>query len=266
MAAEVNEAVEVAHRDGILSATSLMVSGAAAADAVARVRRLPTLRVGLHVVLVDGEPTLPPEQLPDLVGGDGRFRTDIAKLGFDIFARPAARRQMAAEIEAQFDAYRATGLPLDHVNAHRHFHLHPSIAAAILAIGPRYGMKAMRVPLEPRTMLAQIQPAGRAGVAGIAAPFIRALGRRARRAGLTTPDTVFGLAWSGAMTTDRVAGLLQLLPQGVTEIYFHPATRDDFLHHAPGYRYRDELAALTSQEVITSARRQDVRTGGYSDV
>jgi hopanoid biosynthesis associated protein HpnK len=265
MATEVNEAVEIAHRDGILSATSLMVSGLGAADAVARARRLPSLRVGLHLVLVDGVPTLPPERLPDLIGGDGRFRTDIAKLGFDIFTRPAARRQMAAEIEAQFEAYRATGLPLDHVNAHRHFHLHPSIASTILATGKRYGMTALRVPLEPRAVLAKVQPAGRAGVAWISAPWIRTLGARARRAGLRTPDTVFGLAWSGAMTADRVEGVLGMLPEGRTEIYFHPATRNDFPGHAPGYRYVEELAALTAPQVIAAARRGDVSIGGYAD-
>jgi len=265
MAAEVNEAVEIAHRDGILSATSLMVSGAGAADAVSRARRLPSLRVGLHLVLVDGVPTLPPGRLPDLVGDDGRFRTDIAKLGFDIFTRPAARRQIAAEIEAQFEAYRATGLPLDHVNAHRHFHLHPTIAGAILAIGKRFGMQALRVPLEPREVLAKVQPAGRAGLAWITAPWIRMLGARARRAGLRTPDTVFGLAWSGAMTADRVEGVLGLLPEGRTEIYFHPAIRDDFPGHAPGYCYVDELAALTAPGVLAAARRGDVTIGGYAD-
>ena len=75
----VNEAVEIAHRDGILTAASLMVAGAAAADAVVRARRLPMLGVGLHVVLVDGEPVLPPEQIPALVGPDGRFRTDMLR-------------------------------------------------------------------------------------------------------------------------------------------------------------------------------------------
>ena len=71
---------------------------------------------------------------------------------------PRARRQLAAEIEAQFAAFAATGLPLDHVNAHKHFHLHPTIASAILEIGKRYGMKAVRAPVEPRAVLAKIEP------------------------------------------------------------------------------------------------------------
>src|SRR5262249_9074297 len=120
LAREVNEAVEAAHAGGILTAASLMVAASAAADAVARGRRLPWLRVGLHLVLVEGRPVLPPAQVPDLVDASGHFRTDLARLGCDIFLRPSVRRQLAAEIEAQFAAYRATGLALDHADAHQH--------------------------------------------------------------------------------------------------------------------------------------------------
>ena len=82
----------------------------------------------------------------------------MVRLGFDIFARPAVRRQIAAEIEAQFEAYRATGLALDHVNAHKHFHLHPTIADQMIAIGRRYGLRGLRVPIEPAGVLAEVEP------------------------------------------------------------------------------------------------------------
>jgi hopanoid biosynthesis associated protein HpnK len=268
MAPEVNGAVETAHRDGILTAASLMVSGAAAADAVERARRLPTLRVGLHVVLVEGLPTLPPERLPDLVDRDGRFRTDMAAMGLELIVRPAVRRQLAAEVEAQFAAFAATGLPLDHVNAHRHFHLHPTIARAIIAAGRRHGLRALRVPVERRATLRQAEPQSRGPArfeSWIVAPWARLLARAARRAGLRTPDSVFGLDWSGAMTAARLTGLIEHLPAGQTEIYLHPATRDDFTGHAPGYRYADELAALISPSAIAAARRPDIRLGGFSD-
>jgi len=246
-----------------------MVAGAAAGDAVARARRLPKLRVGLHVVLVEGTPALPPEKLPGLVDRSGQFRTDMARLGFDIFAKPAVRAQLAAEIEAQFAAYAATGLPLDHVNAHKHFHLHPTIAGTIIAVGRRYGMKALRVPVEPRAVLTNIEPAPM-GLASfsqswITGPYAALLGRAARRAGLQTPDAVFGLAWSGAMTAPRVEGVLRGLPAGLSELYTHPGTAGGFAGQAPGYRYADELAALTSPEAVALTKRADITLGGYSD-
>ncbi|MDB5447314.1 MAG: hopanoid biosynthesis associated protein HpnK [Phenylobacterium sp.] len=81
----VNAAVERAHAEGVLTAASLMAGAPAAADAVARARRLPGLRVGLHVVLTDGRPVSDPAAIPDLVGADGRFRDDMAAMGAEIF-------------------------------------------------------------------------------------------------------------------------------------------------------------------------------------
>jgi chitin disaccharide deacetylase len=258
--------VEAAHQGGVLTAASLMVGAAAAEDAIARARRLPRLHVGLHLVLVEGRPVLPPQRLPDLVDANGRFRSDMARLGFAIFARPSARRQLAAEIEAQFEAYRATGLALDHVNAHKHFHLHPTIAGQIITIGRRYGLRGLRVPFEPAGVLAEIEPSVRRGPGYLTAPWAALLGKRARRAGLQVPDAVFGLAWSGAMTEPRLSGLLRQLPEGRTEIYLHPATAGGFDGHAPGYRYADEFAALTAPSAIAMARRPDIALGGYSDL
>src|SRR5262249_6172275 len=263
LADEVNEAVETAHQHGILSAASLMVAGVAAQDAIARARRLPRLRVGLHIVLVEGPPVLPAARLPDLVDASGHFRTDMARLGLAIATRQTARQQVRAEIEAQFEAFRASGLGLDHVNAHKHFHLHPVIAAEIIAVGARYGMRGLRVPRALAFVLSALEPQAARMPAWVTAPWAALLDRRARQAGLKTPDAVFGLAWSGAMTTARLLGLLQHLPEGRSEIYLHPATTNDFAGHAPGYRYAEELAALISPHVIVATR--DLQLGGYAE-
>ena len=262
---EVNEAVEQAHRDGILTAASLMVSAPAAADAVARARRLPSLRVGLHLVLVEAWPTLSASELPDLVGLDGLFRSDMGRLGLDLALKPAARRQLSAEITAQFDAYRATGLTLDHVNAHKHFHVHPLIAGRVLAIGRGYGMRAIRVPREPRTVLRAAEPGANPKPALDIAPWAAMLAVRARQTGLLIPDQTLGLAWSGAMTPDRVAGLLRHLPDGLTELYTHPATANGFPGEAPGYAYAAERDALIVPASIAAAAAVGAVRGGFLD-
>src|SRR5262249_23196981 len=102
LAEEVNEAVEIAHRTGILSAASVLVASRGAADAVRGARAMPSLAVGLHVVLVEAKPALPPAQIPDLVGPTGHFRTDMGRLAIDIAFKPRVRAQVAAEIGAQF--------------------------------------------------------------------------------------------------------------------------------------------------------------------
>jgi len=178
----------------------------------------------------------------------------------------SSKRQVGKEIAAQFEAYRATGLPLDHVNAHRHFQLHPAVAASIIDIGRRYGMRALRVPVEPWRTVVDIDPRARRQVGRIVAPWAAWLRRRVRNAGLTTADAVFGLAWSGAMTKARLAALLGRLPAGLVEIYLHPAMTDAFAGAAPGYRYAEEFAALCDPDCIAAVQRSGYALGGYGDV
>jgi len=263
-ALQVNDAVEQAHTHGILTAASLMVSAPAAADAVARAKALPRLRVGLHVVLVEGKPTLPAHAVPDLTDASGNFRTDMAAAAANMFFRPKVRRQLEAEIEAQFDAFRATGLALDHVNTHKHFHLHPTIASTILRVGKRYGLRAMRVPLEPNDVLRRADPMAKLPSALATAPWALLSRARLRAAGMRVPDRVFGLAWSGEMTAARVLGLIENLPDGLTELYLHPAT-GPYPGSAPGYRYAEELAALTAPRVVEAFRNAAIAKGGFAD-
>lgn len=263
-AAQVNEAVERAHRNGILSAASLMVAGGAAHDAVARAKTMPKLRVGLHLVLVEGKPVLPANVVPDLVDSSGHFRTGMARAGAAMFFLPKVRAQLAAEIAAQFEAFAATGLALDHVNAHKHFHLHPTIAALMIEMAAAYRVKGARVPVEPQDVLGQIEPRKASAVVALTAPFAKSLRRRFRRAGIAAPDQVFGLAWSGAMTGERLAGLIRHLPEGLSEIYTHPAT-GPYAGSAPGYQYQGELAALTDPGLAALLAASGARTGGFGD-
>jgi hopanoid biosynthesis associated protein HpnK len=240
------------------------VSGAAAADAVARARRNPGLRVGLHLVLVEGRPVLPPDSISRLVDSSGAFRCDMAAMGALFAASGAARRQLAAEIAAQFEAFRATGLALDHCNAHKHYHLHPLIGSLIVSIGRRFGLRAARVPLEPAAILRKIEPRTPRMPALAVAPWALLLRRRVRAAGIFTCDRVFGLQWSGAMTRARLCGLIAHLPPGTSEFYLHPAT-SSYAGCAPGYRYREELEALTAPEVAAACRERAVQLGGFGD-
>jgi hopanoid biosynthesis associated protein HpnK len=264
-AREVNDAVETAHRRGILSAASLMVTAPAAADAIARARRLPSLRVGLHLVLLEGRPMLPPAAVSRLVNGDGVFPSNAAALGALIASSGTARRELAAEITAQFAAFSDCGLTLDHCNAHRHFHLHPAVAALIAAIGPRFGLRAVRLPYEPAAVLRKVARRTFSASAALTLPFAMALRRRLAAAGLVTADRVFGLRWSGQMSSERLVGLIRHLPHGSSEIYLHPAT-GPYPGSARGYRYRDELEALTAAEVIAACRDASLRLGGFADL
>lgn len=263
----VNEAVERAHRNGILSTASLMVAGPAAADAVRRARANPRLRVGLHLVVVEGPAVLPPSDIPGLVDAQGRFPSDQFRLGLRYFFRPEIRRQLAAEIRAQFRAFAATRLRLDHANAHKHMHLHPTVGRLLIETGRAHGLRALRIPAEPpRVLRASGQGAGPGGAALYR--WSTLLRRQARRAGLRVNDHAFGIAWSGGMDAARLAWLARHLPEGLSEIYLHPATHQDEAMAAlmPGYRHAAEFAALLDPAVRGSFAAAGVKLVTWRDI
>jgi hopanoid biosynthesis associated protein HpnK len=251
----VNAAVERAHRDGVLTAASLMVGAPAARDAVERARRLPSLAVGLHLVLADGPATLPAREIPALVGPDGRFGDAMAKDGCRFFFLPWVRAQLRREIRAQFEAFAATGLALDHVNTHKHFHLHPTVLSMILEIGRAFGMKAVRLPCEPAT------PAW-------LKPWIGLVRARLDRAGIAHNDYVVGIRDTGRMDERVLLDALAALPAGVGEIYCHPAEPGDapITPSMHGYRPADELDALLSPRVAAALQAAGVARGGFAAV
>ncbi len=252
MHAAVNQAVERAFLDGVLRATSLMVTAPAAADAVARARRLPGLAVGLHLVLADGPSALPPSRIPALVDARGQFGNHMARDGVRFFFLPHVRRQLAEEIRAQFEAFAATGLPLDHVNAHKHFHLHPTVLSLILSIGRDYGLRAVRWPAEP-------------GSGPWLKPWLALMRHRLRRAGMLSNDHVFGIHQTGGMDEQALLDVVQRLPDGLSEVYLHPATHGELTPAMADYRHADELAALLSPRVRQAVEERCQLCHGFSD-
>ena len=222
----VNQAIEQAFSQGILTTTSLMAGAAYAEDAVQRARRNPGLHVGLHVVVTRGRPVLPADEIPDLVDGQGRLPRELFQAGVRFFFLPHVRDQLEKEITAQFEAFKSFGLPLDHVNAHNHMHLHPTVFALILKVGCNYGMRSLRIPYEP--LLPAWHACGdqlpmRTLMTLFLGPWVALQRARLRRAGLSSNDFLFGLFDTGRMGTERVKKLLGQMPDGVSEIYFHPA-------------------------------------------
>jgi hopanoid biosynthesis associated protein HpnK len=148
MSAGANAGIIRAHRNGILGDASLMVNGQAFADAVELARDHPRLSIGLHLMLVQGRAAAPAADIPLLAGPDGLFGNLPVVAGMRYFFTPGVRAQLRREIDAQLDNFRATRLPLSHVDGHLTIHMHRwcSISCSTRA---RYGIRAVRLPREP---------------------------------------------------------------------------------------------------------------------
>lgn len=271
LALPVNEAIIRAHREGMLTTASLMVGERFFQDAVERAKQHPSLKVGLHLTLVEGRPVTPPHQVPDLVDAKGEFSTHLVRAGFRFFFLPGVRRQLETEIRAQYEAFHATGLPMDHANAHNHMHLHPTVLGLMLRIGKEYGLKAVRLPQEPPLRswkAARKSPGARFASWIFLAPWIGLMKHKLRREGIRYNDSLFGMHDCGAMTLDLVRRLFSDLPEGITEFCFHPATRRcvEIDRTMPGYHHEDELAALTSPLLQEAATGRHMQRTTFSDL
>lgn len=269
LAVPVNEAIERGHREGVLSTASLMVAAPATQDAVERAKRLPNLRVGLHVVLVNGRPALDRKQVPLLVDREGNFESDLFRAGVRYFFTPGIREQLEAEIRAQFAAFAATGLALDHVNAQNHMHVHPTILSLIMKVGRKYGVRAIRIPREPfwpswRAMRNAGGP--RFANAVFLAPWLRLMQIRLRMAGIVTNDFVFGMNDTGHMTPERVRKFVAHLPRGTSELYVHPATHTWPEAFPKDYDFAGEFAALIDPDVVRAVGQPEVAPFTFTEL
>jgi hopanoid biosynthesis associated protein HpnK len=264
LALPVNEAVERAHREGVLTTASLLVGAAAAQDAIARARRNTGLRVGLHVAVCEGSSVLPASQLPDLIDPQtGQFHPPLVAAGRMFWVR-GIEAQLQAEIAAQFEAFRAARLELDHVNAHNNMQLHPVLLPIVMRLAKQFGVRSLRLPYEP------LLPSWRATRSKLAyralcslglAPWSAYVKRRLQCDGFLVNDYLFGMYDCGELELAALLGFVRHLPRGVSEIHCHPATRrcPELDATMPKYRHEGELAALLDPALREALARSDLR-------
>lgn len=255
----INEAVIRAHREGILTTASLMVNEPAFEEAVALARENPRLGVGLHLTLLCGHSALSPEQIPGLVNSRREFSNNPSAAGFRYFSNRALRGQLTRELEAQFQKFHATGLPLDHVNGHLHIHLHPVVFDILMEHAREWGITHMRWTRDPFWLNARLAP-GRWLYRATHALIYRALSGRAwpsfQKHRLRHSRLVFGLLQNEQVTEEYLLKLLPALPAGDIEVYSHPSMTE----------YKNEFDALVSPAVCAMVKRLKLNLVRYRDL
>lgn len=270
-APEVNAGIIRAHRDGILTSTSLMVTGDAAAEAVDLAHAHPRLAVGLHLVLAQGRPAAPAADIPHLVARDGQFGNQPVLAGLRYawhWAFGAGRTELRREVESQLEAFARTRLPLAHIDGHLNMHLHPMVLPILLELGPRYGMRAMRVPREPLGAALRYDAAHlprKLSEGGVFAALAAYATPRLRAAGITMADRVYGMHQTGHIDERYLLALLPTLPDGVSELYCHPADgrAAALAPYQPDYDHAGEVGALVSPRVRAALESAGVGLVSY---
>lgn len=263
----VNRGIVEAHRRGLVTSASLMANLTAAEDALTRAATCPKLGLGLHLTLTAGRPLSPPERVPTLVDGDGRFfvlGTLLARLSVGRVRRSDLDRELSAQVAWAL----RHGLRPGHLDSHHHVHVHPRVAPTVLRLAEQGGIPWVRCPTEVASpaVLHRMHPRDAARSVGISV-FGHLLRRRIRARGLGTSAHFRGIALGPGF---GIAGLLRTLrrvPPGLTELMTHPGYPDDELARLTVYAAgRDrELAALTAREAHALVRTTDIRLTTFAE-
>ena len=250
---DVNEGILEAHRNGILTATTLMANGDAFEHAVATAHAHPTLDVGCHLTLIGGRSVLDPARelpptVPALLWALGRRTLPVYE-----------------EFRAQMTRITAAGIKPTHLDTHKHTHLAWPVLAAVVRIAREFGVGWVRRPFDFTTCKAA--PLPKRLVSRAIQTQQGYFGRMLTRAGVASTDYFAGFQLTGHLGTPQLVDLIDHLPEGVTELMCHPGYMGRELPRASTRLKRSreiELHALTSPEVRAAIERRRVQLSAYA--
>jgi hopanoid biosynthesis associated protein HpnK len=264
----VNEGIIRAHREGILTSTTLMACGPAFDHAVSLAKENPRLGIGCHLVLVGGSIVAPLEEVPTVGDRDGRMPESLGVFVTRLTSGNIRVTEIVRELRAQVQKIRAAGIEPTHLDTHKHTHAHPAVMEALGRVAQELGIKRVRKPMEnlrdswessrgegpgiSRELLA-------ATAARAAAPLFHSL---ARKYGLRSPDFFLGLAMTGQLGPEALRKMIGAVQDGTTEIMIHPGICDADLQKL-GSRLQQqreaELAALLDPAVKSAIEEREIR-------
>ncbi|MGJ5814622.1 ChbG/HpnK family deacetylase [Paludibaculum fermentans] len=254
---DVNAGIVEAHTKGILTSTTLMANGAAFDDAVRLAGEVPTLDIGVHLVLVGGE---------SLLAGGRSFPKTVSELMKAVTLRQVrVYDELRAQMVKIFDA----GLRPTHLDTHKHTHLFPPVLDAVVRLSEEFGVHWVRRPFDlPITGSPRAVPLTKRVVSRMFGSVRGQFHRKLARHGCRTTDWFAGFQITGRFQAEDVVHLLENLPEGSTEFMVHPGFCTAELQAA---RTRlkesraEELAALVDPRVMETVKRVGIELCGYGD-
>jgi len=235
LTAGVNRAVIELHAAGVLTSATLMARAAARSEAVNLAHATPSLGVGCHVVLVDGDPVLPPKEIPSLVDPrTGRFHPTLGAFLQLLLSGRIRSAEMQAEAAAQIALLQDAGVTLSHIDTHKHVHMFPAVLKPVLRAAAGCGIRSIRNPFEPAWSLSATPGAPwlRRTQVQLLRQFLPAFRKHVARAGMATTDGAVGVLATGTLNAAAVSSLLSSLPAGTWELVTHPGYNDADLAQA----------------------------------
>ena len=274
----VNRAIVEAHTRGIVTSATLMANGAAFSDAAQLAKTVPSMSVGCHVVLIDGQPVLDSNPLSTLTNRDPAarvFRNSLKSFAARAVTGRLDPEEIEAEATGQIRKIQASGIPVSHLDTHKHTHLFPAVLRPLLRAAQACGVRALRNPFGPRRplqsrhLLARPNLWTRYAEVRILRRFAGKFREAVDRQGFVTPDGTLGIEVTGALDETLFYAIAQAIPEGTWEFVCHPGYNDADLKAANtrlGESRETELAVLTLPAARSVLQQQGIALISYRDL
>ena len=273
----VNRGIIAAHRDGILTSTSLLANGLAAGQAIASSQQFPELSVGVHLNISEGKPVSPAGQVSTLVNERGELHLKPLPMWIRIVRRQVNLEDIRTECRAQILKVMNAGITPTHLDGHLHVHVLPQVSRIVIGLAHEFRIPNVRCPAENlKVTIPLLWKIGggvaafrRFGIAYAVSSSARGLGEELRRAGLACPGAFFGLAHTGFLETQALGAILAVVPEGSAELMCHPGYTSAQVESLGGELTQEretELLALTAPEIKQTVRSLGIRLCSFRDL
>jgi hopanoid biosynthesis associated protein HpnK len=264
----VNQGVVEAFDHGIVTSASVLPTGEAFDQAAGLSRCRPGLDLGVHLSLTQAAPVSPPEAVPSLVDEHGRFPPTWSAFVARYLRGAVSKKDVETEMRAQIEKIDRAGLSVSHLDSHQHLHMLPGILPLAARLSSEYGIGALRYPRQKRNQAATRGLARiRRRAEGSALRAMCRLGAgKLRSNGLLLPDDFRGFGEAGCWDRGSLTRTVADIDGGLTEICCHPGIDDSIGERFRwGYRWEQELAALTNREVVSAVAESGVTLTTYRE-
>ena len=263
----INLAVERAFNAGCLRSATLMAGGVAFDDAVQLAKKVSGLGVGIHFTLANGNPILPPKEIPSLVTEEGTFHGDYIKFLKRYLSGKISLSEVRSELAAQLEKILNAGLTLTHFDSHQHLHHVPGISEIALDLAEAAGIKSMRVAntkLFDGELNSLGKFVGRLGLGSLA----KLTAHQAHKKNFATPDNFAGIVAGEEVSETFMINLIENLHAGTTEVMLHPGTDNETLQGFCqwAHDFEAELAAVTSPRVLSLLAEKNISAINFADL
>lgn len=263
----INRAVERAFDSGCLKSATLMAGGVAFDDAVKLAKKISGLGVGIHFTLANGNPILPPNEIPSLVTEEGIFHADYVKFLKRYLSGKISLAEVRSELAAQLEKISRAGLKPTHVDSHQHLHHVPGIVEIVLDLAAASGIKAMRVA-NTKIFDGELDSigkfVGRLGLGSLA----KFAAHAAHKRNFLTPEHFAGIVAGESVSENFMLKLIENLREGTTEVMLHPGTDNKILQDFCewDHDFEEELAAVTSPRVMNLLAEKNISAINFADL